>query len=103
LIRPEKTNNYNNINLNKTLMKKLFLLFTLLCATVALQAQVISGYKVQATQGTYTAITGGTVMDTTGMADDMLEKVWFPDSISSEVTKKAIPVVSITVPPVIAV
>ncbi len=70
-------------------MKKLFLLFTLLCATVALQAQVISGYKVQATQGTYTAITGGTVMDTTGMADDMLEKVWFPDSISSEVTKKA--------------
>lgn len=70
-------------------MKKLFLLFTLLCATVALQAQVISGYKVQATQGTYTAITGGTVMDTTGMAEDMLEKVWFPDSISSEVTKKA--------------
>ena len=70
-------------------MKKLFLLFTLLCATVALQAQVISAYKVQATQGTYTAITGGTVMDTTGMAEDMLEKVWFPDSISNEVTKKA--------------
>ena len=70
-------------------MKKLFLLFTVLCAAVALQAQVISGYTVKGSQGTYTAITGGAVMDTTGMGEKMYEKAWFPDGISTGLVEKA--------------
>ena len=73
----------------KTLMKKLFLLFTVLCAAVALQAQVISGYTVKGSQGTYTAITGGAVMDTTGMGAQMYEKAWFPDGIATGLVEKA--------------
>ena len=48
-------------------MKKLFLLFAVLCATFALQAQVISAYTMQASQGTYTEITEGFAVDTVGM------------------------------------
>lgn len=47
-------------------MKKLFLLFTILCAGIVANAQVVSAYTMQATQGTYTEITDGTVMDLTG-------------------------------------
>lgn len=72
-------------------MKKLFLLFTVLCATVALQAQVISAYTAEVTQGTYTAITGGVAMDTTGMyvEDGMIEKAWYPNTVSNGVTSEA--------------
>ena len=43
-------------------MKKLFLLFAVLFATVAMQAQVISGYSYKGSQGTYTEITDGNVV-----------------------------------------
>ena len=48
-------------------MKKFFLLFIALCALTVAQAQVVSSYTMQATQGTYTEITDGTVMDLTGL------------------------------------
>ena len=72
-------------------MKKLFLLFTVLCATIALQAQVISAYTAEVTQGTYTAITGGVAMDTTGMyeEDAMIEKAWYPNAVSNGLTAEA--------------
>lgn len=71
-------------------MKKLFLLLTVLCAAVTVQAQVISAYTMQATQGTYTEITDGTAMDTTGIAvDDMQAKVWYPDGVQTEMVTKA--------------
>lgn len=71
-------------------MKKLFLLLTVLCAVVTAQAQVISAYTMQATQGTYTEITDGTAMDTTGIeVTDMAEKVWYPDGVKTELTTKA--------------
>lgn len=74
-------------------MKKLFLLFTVLCAAVAAQAQVISGYDFTASLGTYTEITDGIVMDTVGITgldeyeDGRLRyKGWFPDSIANDET-----------------
>ena len=70
----------------KTLMKKLFLLFTVLCAAVALQAQVISGYQFAASQGTYTEITDGTVVNTTGVGDSFRYLGFFPDSIINDVS-----------------
>lgn len=72
-------------------MKKLFLLFTVLCAAVVTQAQVISAYTMQATQGTYTEITEGIVMDTIGMRVDegLTEKAWYPTGVVSETTTAA--------------
>lgn len=71
-------------------MKKLFLLLTVLCAVVTAQAQVISAYTMQATQGTYTEITDGTAMDTTGIeVTDMAGKVWYPDGVKTGLTTKA--------------
>ncbi len=72
-------------------MKKLFLLFTVLCAAVAAQAQVISAYSFEATQGTYTEITEGIVMDTTGLRLEsaLTEKAWFPTGVVSETTTAA--------------
>ena len=51
-------------------MKKLFLLFTVLCAAVAVHAQVISAYTAQVSQGTYNEITDGIAVDTVGLYDD---------------------------------
>ena len=74
-------------------MKKLFLLFTILCAGIVANAQVVSAYTMQATQGTYTEITDGTVMDLTGLdltAEDVLTgKAWYPSGIVSEETTAA--------------
>ena len=74
-------------------MKKLFLLFIALCALTVAQAQVVSSYTMQATLGTYTEITDGTVMDLTGLdltADKVLTgKVWYPSGIVSEETTDA--------------
>lgn len=68
-------------------MKKLFLLSTVLCVVLTAQAQVISSYTMQATQGTYTEITDGVAMDTTGIAlDDMQYKVWHADGLATETT-----------------
>lgn len=66
-------------------MKKLFLLFLVLCATVVAQAQVISAYTVEASEGTYVEISDGTAMDTTGMSvdDAMNEKVWHSNGVAS--------------------
>ncbi len=72
-------------------MKKLFLLFAVLFATVSLQAQVISAYTMQATQGTYTEITDGIAVDTTGMYEEgeMDGKAWWKDGVKSETTTAA--------------
>lgn len=51
-------------------MKKLFLLFTVLCAAVAVHAQVISAYTAQVSQGTYNEITDGIAVDTVGLYDE---------------------------------
>ena len=51
-------------------MKKLFLLFTVLCAAVAVHAQVISAYTAQVSQGTYTEVTDGIAVDTVGLYDE---------------------------------
>lgn len=68
-------------------MKKLFLLSTVLCAVLTAQAQVISSYTMQATQGIYTEITDGVAMDTTGIAlDEMQYKVWHADGLATETT-----------------
>ncbi len=67
-------------------MKKLFLLIAVLCAAVATQAQVISAYTMQATEGTYTEITEGIAMDTIGLRveEGLNEKAWYPTGIVSE-------------------
>ena len=74
-------------------MKKLFLLFIVLCAVTVAQAQVVSAYTMQATQGTYTEITDGTVMDLTSLdpsvEDQLTGKAWYPDGIVSEETTAA--------------
>ena len=71
-------------------MKKLFLLLIALCALTVAQAQVVSAYTMQATQGTYTEITDGTVMDLTGLdltTEGVLTgKAWYPSGIVSEET-----------------
>lgn len=72
-------------------MKKLFLLFTLFCTAIAMQAQVIQAYTMQATQGTYTEITDGTALDVTDIAagDDISSTVWYPDGRVLELTTRA--------------
>lgn len=74
-------------------MKKLFLLLIALCTLTVAQAQVVSSYTMQATLGTYTEITDGTVMDLTGLdltADEVLTgKAWYPSGIVSEETTAA--------------
>ena len=74
-------------------MKKLFLLFTILCTGIVANAQVVSAYTMQATQGTYTEITDGTVIDLTGLdlsAEEVLTgKAWYPSGIVSEETTAA--------------
>ncbi len=74
-------------------MKKLFLLLIALCTLTVAQAQVVSSYTMQATLGTYTEITDGTVIDLTGLdltADEVLTgKAWFPSGIVSEETTAA--------------
>ena len=71
-------------------MKKLFLLFTVLCAAVAVQAQVISAYTAQVSQGTYTEITGGFAVDTVGLYDEYDASVknvaWNPAGLFEETT-----------------
>lgn len=64
-------------------MKKLFLSLAIMCGACLASAQVVSGYEFEASQGTYTAITGGVVMNTTGMEETMYQKVWFSDGIVS--------------------
>ncbi len=65
-------------------MKRLFLLFSVLCATVVAQAQVISAYTVEASEGTYIEISDGTAMDTTDMSveDAMNKKVWHSNGVA---------------------
>ena len=74
-------------------MKKLFLLFIALCALTVAQAQVVSSYTMQATQGTYTEITDGTVMDLTGLdltvEDPLTGVAWYPHGIVTESTTAA--------------
>ena len=74
-------------------MKKLFLLFTVLCAAVAVQAQVISAYTAQVSQGTYTEITGGVAVDTVGLYDEYDASVksvaWNPAGLFEETTTAA--------------
>ncbi|MBQ5775690.1 MAG: fibronectin type III domain-containing protein [Bacteroidaceae bacterium] len=74
-------------------MKKLFLLFTVLCAAVAVQAQVISAYTAQVSQGTYTEITGGFAVDTVGLYDEYDASVksvaWNPAGLFEETTTAA--------------
>ena len=74
-------------------MKKLFLLFIALCALTVAQAQVVSSYTMQATQGTYTEITDGTVMDLTGLdltvEDPLTGVAWYPHGVVTESTTAA--------------
>ena len=78
-------------------MKKLFLLFIALCTLTVAQAQVVSAYTMQATQGTYTEITDGTVMDLSGLdlteAKVLTGKAWYPNGIvSAETTAEGFPI-----------
>ena len=58
----------------------------MLCVAAVTQAQVISAYTVEATQGTYTEITDGTVMNSDGMdvASEIGNKAWHLNGIATE-------------------
>lgn len=64
-------------------MKKLFLLFAVLFATVAMQAQVISGYSYKGSQGTYTEITDGNVVSLPEVGAELTKHAFFPDTTAN--------------------